>query len=101
MIRTLLILATLYIGYTIYKRIYAKSCPACGQHMKKDAAVCPNCKRPFDTAEIIEANILPEGKQAQSEYSDDPLKSPLVRTLVVLTVLAVAAVAFFVNIVGK
>ena len=101
MIRVLLILATLYAGYAIYKRVYAQVCPACGERMKKGIAACPACNRPVNADSAIEATILPEKSQDQSEYADDPLRSPLVLTLIVLTVLAAAAVAFFVHVVGK
>ena len=101
MIRVLLILATLYAGYAIYKRVYAQVCPACGQRMKTGIDVCPACKRPVNADSAIEATILSEDDHNRSEYSDDPLRSPLVLTLIVLTVLAAAAVAFFVHVVGK
>lgn len=100
MVRTLLILVTLYIGYTIYRRIYARSCPACGQHMKREATVCPNCRRPQHADEAIEATIL-DADRAPMKEADGLFSSPLVVTLIVLTLLAVAAVAFFVHVVGK
>ena len=101
MIRVLLIIATLYGGYLIYKRVYAQVCPACGERMKKGLAACPACNRPVNADTAIEATILPHENQNRSEYADDPLKSPLVLTLIVLTLLAVAAVAFFVHVVGR
>lgn len=97
MIRTLLILATLFIGYSIYKRVYAKSCPACGQHMRKEASVCPNCKRLMNADDAIEAAIVDPG----NKEPDGIFSSPLVVTLIVLTIVAVAAVAFFVHVVGR
>ncbi|MES0372088.1 MAG: hypothetical protein ABUK11_07385 [Mariprofundaceae bacterium] len=97
MVRTLLILIAVYIGYRLYKRTFLeKSCLACGKQIKKEAPICHHCN-----------TVQTEGIVIDSESLKSDVKPPaglmkrlqLPVAILLLAVIAAAAGAYFLGLV--
>ena len=93
MIRTLLILIAVFIGYRLYKRTFLeKRCLACGKQIRKEAPICHHCN-----------TVQAEGIVINSESLKNDVKPPaglmkrlqLPGALVLLAVIAAAVGAYF------